>query len=270
MTSTLFTGADMDNLSVQHTNYKQMHAWALVTAGVQSNAVRMSMDRGDYYGPGTINIIILSNMRLTPRAMTRAIISATEAKSAALQDMDIRSSYSPMLNQATGTGTDNIIVVEGDGMELDQTGGHCKMGELIASAVYQGVTEAVRKQNGIISRRDVFQRLMERKISVPGLVLSAECGCGMEKDDLSKAIESIFLEPEYAAFINASLALSDDYEKGLMIDLESYRLWCKAVAEKIAQKKVDEISEYIESDSVPVIIRMSLNAIITGVIQGER
>jgi len=59
-----------------------MEILALVTAGVKSNAVRMSKDTGRYYEPGTINIILLPNMKLTSRAMTRAIISATEAKTA--------------------------------------------------------------------------------------------------------------------------------------------------------------------------------------------
>jgi len=92
--------------------------YALVTAGVKSNAVRMSADEGRFYEPGTINIILLPNMKLTLRAMARAIISATEAKTAALMDLDIRSSYSSSMHRATGTGTDNIIVVEGKGRIL--------------------------------------------------------------------------------------------------------------------------------------------------------
>jgi adenosylcobinamide amidohydrolase len=98
--------------------------------------------------------------------MTRAIISATEAKTAALMDLDIRSSYSSSLHQATGTGTDNIIVVRGTGIEIDNTGGHSKLGELIAKAVYQGVREAICKQNKITASRNIFRRLMERKISI--------------------------------------------------------------------------------------------------------
>ena len=94
-TSLLFTGADMDHLSVQKQQFKEMIVYALVTAGVRSNAVRMAEDVGRFYEPGTINMVILTNMQLTPRAMNRAIISATEAKSAALQDLDIRSAYSP-------------------------------------------------------------------------------------------------------------------------------------------------------------------------------
>jgi len=78
--SFLFTGADMDNLAIKKERFREMEVYTLVTAGVKSNAVRMSADEGRFYEPGTINIIILPNMKLSPRAMTRAIISATEAK----------------------------------------------------------------------------------------------------------------------------------------------------------------------------------------------
>ena len=92
-----------------------MIVYALVTAGVESNAVRMSVDEGRFYEPGTINVIIMTNMKLSSRARTRAIISATEAKTAAMEDLDVRSSVSPQRNQATGTGTDEVLVVEGRG-----------------------------------------------------------------------------------------------------------------------------------------------------------
>ena len=128
--------------------------------------MRMSVDEGLFYEPGTINIILLTNMKLTPRAMARAIITATEAKTAAMQDLDIRSSVSPAKSQATGTGTDEVLVVEGRGKRIDDAGGHCKLGELIATAVYDGVKEAVYRQNGITARRSVFRRLQERRIDV--------------------------------------------------------------------------------------------------------
>ena len=51
--------------------------------------------------------------------------------------------------QATGTGTDNIIVVTGtNGPRVSYTGGHSKIGELIGKAVYEAVVEALKKQNG--------------------------------------------------------------------------------------------------------------------------
>ena len=97
--------------------------------------------------PGTINIILLTNATLSDGAMARAIITATEAKTAALQDLDVRSTFTNQ-NQATGTGTDNIIVVSGKGLgkPLGSTGGHTKMGELIAVSTKIAVTEAIRKQ----------------------------------------------------------------------------------------------------------------------------
>ncbi|MBI4643983.1 MAG: adenosylcobinamide amidohydrolase [Deltaproteobacteria bacterium] len=76
-TSFLFTGADMANLSVQESNFKDLKVYALVTAGVESNALRLSQDEGRFYEPGTINIILLTNYQLSPRAMSRALIAAT-------------------------------------------------------------------------------------------------------------------------------------------------------------------------------------------------
>lgn len=262
--SFLFTGADMDNLAIKHESFRGMEVYALVTAGVKSNAVRMSKDEGRFYEPGTINIILLPNMKLTPRAMTKAIISATEAKTAALQDLDIRSAYSSLYSQATGTGTDNIIVVQGTGIQIENAGGHSKMGEFIAKAVYAGVQDAVYKQNGIVNRRNVFQRLKDRKISIYGLVSEKECDCAYKKSGLDGMIEEILLEPRYAGFIEASFAISDSYESGLICDLSGYELWCNNVAEEIAGKKITQLSCIIETDHKPIVLRMALNALLNG------
>nr|NJM04607.1 adenosylcobinamide amidohydrolase [Desulfobacula sp.] len=110
----LMTGADMDNLSVQKQTFQDLEVTALVTAGVRGNALRLSRDSGGYTKPGTINIMVLSNHRLSPGAMAWALVTITEAKTAALLDLDIRSTYTPWDHRATGTGTDTIIVVQGE------------------------------------------------------------------------------------------------------------------------------------------------------------
>ena len=263
--SFLFTGADMDNLAIKKQRFKEMEVSALVTAGVKSNAVRMSKDTGRYYEPGTINIILLPNMKLTSRAMTRAIISATEAKTAALMDMDIRSSYSSKLHRATGTGTDNIIVVEGEGTKIDSSGGHTKMGELISKAVYEGVQEAIYKQNGFYAGRNIFQRLKERRISIYGLVSSVKCDCMPEKNKTVGALEELLLDPLYSGFIKSALALSDDYQKGLLDNLSVYNIQCKRVAEKIANKKIAELKNLVGIDDIPVVLKSALNALLNGI-----
>ncbi|WDN89685.1 hypothetical protein BuS5_02653 [Desulfosarcina sp. BuS5] len=262
--SFLFTGADMDNLAVKMENFKEMKVYALVTAGVMSNAVRMSKSNGNYYEPGTINITILTNMKLTDRAMTRAIISATEAKTAALLDLDIRSSYNAKEYRATGTGTDNIIVVQGAGTLIDNTGGHTKMGELIAKSAYEGVKEAIYKQNGIVASRNIFQRLKDRKINIFGLVTEIECDCNMKKNDLSTEVEKILLDRKYSGFLKAALVISDDYEKGLLSDLSAYKLWAENISFEIAGRNIEEDKDFVGNAAMPLVLKTALNAIING------
>lgn len=261
-TSLLFTGADMDNLSVQRQQFKEMIVYALVTTGVHSNAVRMAEDVGAYYEPGTINMIILSNMQLTPRAMQRAIISATEAKTAALQDLDIRSSYTPLIHPATGTGTDNIIVVEGSGIRIDNAGGHSKMGELIAKAVYAGVQEAIFKQNGIGRQRHLIHRLQDRHISLFGLV--NDCSCGLSGSQLTAEVERLLMEPAIAGFIEAALAISDAHERRLVCDLGSFAAWCDQTAEDIAGLPIPSKQVFGYSQTLPRVLKMAFDALLNG------
>ena len=267
-TSFLITGADMNNLSVKEAGFKEMKVVALVTAGVMSNAVRMSKDEGMFYEPGTINIIIMTNTALSNRAMTRAIIAATEAKTAALEDMDIRSSYTPLRHKATGTGTDNILVVKGEGVPIKNAGGHTKMGELIAQAVYAGVNEAVLRQNRVTAQRHIFQRLKERNISLYSLVSGVDCDCmhqkNIEKSRLSETVEHLLLEPEYAAFMASALAFSDAYEKGLIKDLALFNQWCEAIATRVAGKRVDNLRDYLSDEAIPIVLKNALNALIIG------
>jgi iron complex transport system substrate-binding protein len=266
----LFTGVDMENLSIRKAEYKDITVFALVTAAVESNAMRMPVDDGLFYEPGTINTIILTNMRLSPGARARAVITATEAKTAALQDLDVRSSFSPCMSQATGTGTDEVLVVEGNGTRLDGAGGHCKLGELIARAVYEGVKDAVFRQDGLSGRRGVMRRLEERHIDI-GKILQ---GATWLKDGpigstrLAHLLEQLMLQPRYASFVESAFALSDANERGLLSNLDSFETWCKGMAEEIAGSKLNGWTGIIESREVPVVVRMSLNALLNGLVQG--
>ena len=80
--------------------------------------------------------------------MARAVITATEAKTAAFEDLKVPSSYTKGV-QATGTGTDSMIVVSGTaGPMVTYPGGHSRIGELMGKAVHEAVMEALEKQNG--------------------------------------------------------------------------------------------------------------------------
>ncbi len=269
-TSLLFTGADMDNLSVVREDYRDLTVYALVTAGVRSNALRASEDEGGFYRPGTINIIIMTNRKLSPRAMARALITATEAKTAVLQDLDIRSSQSPAVNQATGTGTDNIIVVEGMGAEVDATGGHTKVGELIGRAVFRAVKDAIFKQSGIGMRRSVFARLAERNIEVYSLL----DGAGLpetERAELIERLEQILTLPMYASFMEGAFLISDATEHGSMGGLDGYMLWCVAVAERLSKGTIEELKPLVNRKlKLPVALRSAFNCLFNGILMGLR
>jgi adenosylcobinamide amidohydrolase len=158
------TAADMDNLAVATREYGPFTVTALVTAGAETNALRAGVDEGVHIEGaekgdennegdkphGTINVLLLTNARLTEGAMAQAIIIVTEAKTAALEDLRVPSSYTKTA-QATGTGTDSVIVVAGSaGPRVTYTGGHSRIGELIGKAVYAAMLEALGKQNGFL------------------------------------------------------------------------------------------------------------------------
>lgn len=149
----LATAANIDNLAIVTKEFAPYLVTALVTAGAKTNALRTGVDEGSYMenkeqGPGTVNTIILTNALLTDGAMARAVITATEAKTAAFQDLNVPSSYTKGI-QATGTGTDSIIVVSAkEGPKVKYTGGHSKIGELIGKAVYEAVCLGLERQNG--------------------------------------------------------------------------------------------------------------------------
>jgi adenosylcobinamide amidohydrolase len=157
------TAADMDNMAVVTKMFKPFVVTVLATAGAKGNALRTGVDEGAYIEPdpalekpedltsphaGTVNIMILTNARLTDGGMARAIITATEAKTAAFEDLQVPSTYTKGV-QATGTGTDSMIIVSGtSGPRVTCPGGHSKIGELMGKAVHEAIVEALGKQNG--------------------------------------------------------------------------------------------------------------------------
>jgi len=120
----------------------------LLTSGV-SNA-RRAGDKADYQfmnetceKVGTINMILLTNAKLSHGSLVECIMMATEAKSACLQDLGVKSPVSDEI--ATGTGTDSCAVVGGDGPIVEYCGKHVLFGELLAKTVYQALKESLEE-----------------------------------------------------------------------------------------------------------------------------
>ena len=162
--ATLGTAANMNNAAFVSREFRGLRVIAVCTGGVEANAGRagdpasvFETDEGferlkanePEPGPGTINTLLFINKPLIPGAMARVIMTATEAKSAALQELAVNSRYSDKL--ATGTGTDQIAVaaIQSDEPALTSAGKHSKLGELIGSAVLAAVKETLSRQNAL-------------------------------------------------------------------------------------------------------------------------
>ena len=150
--ATLSTGVSMEHLAWKEESYGKLWVLAFVTAGVNTNAMRVGKDEASTIESdgvadkiGTINTILLTGASLDLAAMAGSFITITEAKNIALQEMDVRSSYNPDW-QATGTGTDQIITVSGKGSRCTYVGGHSKLGELMAQAVTSATINAIKKR----------------------------------------------------------------------------------------------------------------------------
>lgn len=146
LSASLGTAANMNHAAIATRSFRDLSVTAICTGGVEDNAGRASdpasvwkseeelepLDKTGAEPPGTINMILLINRELSHGAMVRSIVTATEAKSAVLQELASTSSrYSEGL--ATGTGTDQIAVccALGRSRPLTSAGKHSKLGELI-------------------------------------------------------------------------------------------------------------------------------------------
>lgn len=91
--------------------------------------------------PGTINVILVTNARLSASAMVGMVQVATEAKTAVLLHAKVKSWTGR--SRATGTGTDAVAVVSGSGPPMRYSGTHTLIGELVGRVVEAAVTEGL-------------------------------------------------------------------------------------------------------------------------------
>ena len=113
-TAVMGTAANMSYAAIAIEKDADVEVTAIVTAGVQTNAVCAGDPASWRETPegitkvaavaGTINAMLLLSRPMTAAALARAIVTMTEGKSAALQRLAVPSCYSTDL--ATGTGTD--------------------------------------------------------------------------------------------------------------------------------------------------------------------
>lgn len=117
--------------------------FVMATAGV-SNAVDITnaLQPELAMRPGTINIMVFIDGHLTDGALVNAVISASEAKTKALQDLNVRDPRSHTV--ATGTSTDSLLIAATQqGEPTPYAGSGTELGKLIGRTVYQAVQQAL-------------------------------------------------------------------------------------------------------------------------------
>jgi len=192
------TAANMNYLSHRHIEFRDLRVDAFVTAGVEANATRPGDPANWYEGEkgmeyirpnnGTINTILIVNQPLTAAAQARAVVTMTEAKTAALMELAVPSHYST--HMATGTSTDQYIVaspLNASRAPLKWTGPDTKLGEIIGTAVREATEEALRWQNGL-------------EASYTRSITHALSRFGLTETELLKRLRELLSEKSYKLF----------------------------------------------------------------------
>jgi len=227
----LITRAEMKNTAIVMESFRDLTVTAIVTAGIAKNGGRAGdpasyYENGDSVEPvgGTINTILIISADLPEYAMTRGVMTATEAKTVALQQLMARSIYSTGI--ATGSGTDMIVIVAdpGSSRHLSNAGKHSKLGELIGRVVIQATTTALKMETGLSpeSQRDVLVRLsrfgvLEENIWKAAVLAGYSKNAGRrEREQFMQFLISWAQEPGSVAQAAAALHVVDEAGWGLL------------------------------------------------------
>jgi adenosylcobinamide amidohydrolase len=232
--ATLGTAANMNNASIKTRTFRDLSVTAVCTGGVEANAGRAGdqatvIEAPDGFirlqpsaampGPGTINTMIFINKPLISGAMVRVIMTATEAKSAALQELAVNSRYSDGL--ATGTGTDQIAVAaaQTDEPPLTSAGKHAKLGELIARSVINAVKGTLALQNSLTPAGQCSAKIhLERFGLTRQKMIEIICRNLSEGQAnlLRKNFSEIERDPVTVAAVAAMVHLKDKFSWGIL------------------------------------------------------
>ena len=163
---------------------------------------------------GTINLIVFIDGNPTESCMVAALITATEAKSAALRDFDVRSRYTG--DSATGSITDSVTIATiNKGKTITLGGPASKFGKLVGYCARRAVTGALLKQEPVWANRSVFDRLKERHLPVEKLAAEVSKVEGLAVD--AKGLAEILKKNSSTGWLLLAAAkMDDDYKKNLL------------------------------------------------------
>ncbi|WP_407392604.1 adenosylcobinamide amidohydrolase [Methanobrevibacter sp.] len=242
----LITLAEMYNLSITSKSFRNLEVTAISTAGVRTNASKAG-DPASYwqengmYHFGTINIIVLINVNLSKSTLMEAFMTATEAKTVALNNLKIPSQYSN--GYATGTGTDGLCIFSDIDSEevITNAGKHSKLGELIGKAVIESVTKAIGKQVWITnkSQSNALVRLNRYTLDINEFYDTLDC----DKYEFISQLQKDMGNQDNVAITTSVLNLIDEVGSNSIKKEDAYDLACE-IKEKCRSYPIKILLDY--------------------------
>ena len=236
-TTGLSTAAMMKYARPNTEKFRDFSVTALATAGIDVNGSRAG-DPACWHEkagvptpvePGTINIFLFIDASLDAGALAKALITATEAKTAALQELLAPSCTSSGL--ATGSGTDGAIIVSNlqSPTALTDAGHHSKLGEYIGRVVKKTVKEALVADIGFRNYAcgSVLKRMKRfglHEAEMFALYQSAAADREMGQEPFSRALKAVDSDDRYIGIATLYAHLLDLLHWNLINRDEASRL----------------------------------------------
>ncbi|MHB1421309.1 MAG: adenosylcobinamide amidohydrolase [Bacillota bacterium] len=143
LTIGMMTAANISDYEMVSIARKDLYVVTIATAGITNTLAAGSLYTWEDYHVGTINTITVTNAKLADQAYINAVMTATEAKTLALVDLEIRS-YIDHLSLASGTTTDALVIASTcTGKECPYAGTSTDIGQLIGYTVKNSVKKAI-------------------------------------------------------------------------------------------------------------------------------
>lgn len=213
----MITAANLKQFSLVTEKKGKMTVNAIVTAGCQFTESAGEPIKEDRKG-GTINTIVLLDGNPSESCLVGALLTATEAKTAALNDLDLRSNYSGDL--ATGTITDSTVIAStGRGEKLRYAGPSSKLGSLVGYCVREAVKETIMRHDNLSPERSIIKRFEERGLPMEKMVseLSKVSISGSRQEEWKAKIkQAIKKDIFFSSFLMATSKLDEEIKKGLI------------------------------------------------------
>lgn len=214
----MITAADVTKFSIKTLETDGLKISAIATAGCSfAETAGENIEAKVSNQVGTVNIIVVVNGNPTESCLMQAFIAATEAKTAALRELDVRSRYSGDL--ATGTVTDSLAIASTNvGLTINYGGPASKLGKMVSQCTRAAVKEAALKNGSLNPTRSLFQRFYERKIPLDKILqeIISEKSANINLEELNMQLKAkIMKKPFLALILMMSAKIDEDLRIGL-------------------------------------------------------